>query len=151
MKASPTTPEPLASHWNAGGWFGSQLGGTAWLFVSAAVLAFESGPSAAFLLGCGLVANAAGCLLWARRARLDPYRALQALVAVVVLAGAAAIRWLELRGELALLEPRLGPPAMYLLFLALLVALVALFEARRRAARRTRAAGDPTPGRTAPW
>jgi hypothetical protein len=126
---------PLASHWNAPGWFGSQLGGTAWLFVGALVLAPASPRSAAVVLGCGLVANLLGTLLWAQRARLDPYRALQILVALVVLAGVAATRWLELRGELGLLDPRVGPRTMYLLLGGLGLTLLATFELRGRAAR----------------
>jgi hypothetical protein len=135
MQAKESTLGPLASHWQASGWFGAQLGGTAWLFISALVVARQSPQSAAVLLGCGLAANLVGCLLWSQRARLDPYRALQTLVAVVVLAGGAATRWLELRGEFALLDPRVSPHAMYLLLLALSVVLLAVFEAKRRAAK----------------
>jgi hypothetical protein len=134
MQANRMTPNPLASHWHASGWFGSQLGGTAWLFIGSLVVGFESPQSAAVLLGCALASNLAGCLLWAQRARLDPYRALQALVAVVVLAGAVATRWLEARGEFSLLDPRVSPRTMYLLFVVLLLVLLAVFEAKRRAA-----------------
>ena len=139
MQANPSQPGRLASHWNAGGWFGSQLGGTAWLFVGGLVLGSEFPESAAVLVACGLASNLVGCLLWARRAQLDPYRALQALVVVVVLAGAVATRWLELRGEFSLLDPRVSPHTMYVLLLALSLVLVAVFEQKRRAATRSAA------------
>jgi hypothetical protein len=140
MQADPLTPNPLASHWHAGGWFGSQLGGTAWLFVSALVIGSDSPRSAVVLLGCGVAANLVGCLFWAQRARLDPYRALQALVVVIVLAGAAATRWLELRGEFGLLDPRVSPRTMYLLLAVLALGLLAVFELKGRAARKVAAA-----------
>jgi hypothetical protein len=133
-------PHPLASHWNAGGWFGSQLGGTAWLLIGALVIGRESPLSGAVLLGCFLASNLIGTLLWTLRARLDPYRALQALVALVVLAGAGATRWLELRGEFALLDARVRPRTMYLLLVVLFVVLLAVFESKHRTARKAAAA-----------
>jgi hypothetical protein len=140
MPANPQPPNPLASHWQAGGWYGSQLGGTAWLFVSALVIGAESPSSAAVLLACGLAANLVGAMLWAQRARLDPYRALQVLVAAIVVAGAAATRWLELRGEFELLDPRVGPRTMYVLLAVLWLGLAAVFTFKGRAARKAAAA-----------
>jgi hypothetical protein len=140
MQTNSTAPNRLASHWHAGGWFGSQLGGTAWLFIGALVVVFESPASAAVLLGCGLASNLVGFVLWSQRTRLNPYRALQILTVVVVLAGAVATRWLELRGEFHLLDPRVGPHTMYGLLLALLFILLALFESKHRAASKVAAA-----------
>jgi hypothetical protein len=134
------TPAPLASHWQAGGWFGSQLGSSAWLLVSALVVAPHAPASAGVLLGCFAAVNALGCLLWTQRARLDPYLALQLLVAASVLAGAVATRWLELRGEFALLDPRVGPRTMYGLLALLWLVLGIVFAAKGRAARRAAAA-----------
>ena len=136
MQASPSPLTPLASHWQAGGWFGSQLGGTAWLFIAALVVAPESGRSAAVLLGCGLASNVVGCLLWLQRARLDPYRALQVLVVAILLSASVATRWLEVRGEFSLLDPRVSPHTMYLLIVVMTLFLLALFELKRRAASR---------------
>jgi hypothetical protein len=139
MPANAQASTRLASHWQAGGWFGSQLGGTAWLFIAALVIASRSPTSAAVLLGCGVAANLVGCLLWLQRARLDPYHALQGLVAASVLAGAAATRWLELRGEFGLLDPRVSPRTMYVLLAVLWLALTAVFAHKGRAARRVAA------------
>jgi len=71
---------------------------------------------------------------------LDPYRALQVLVAAIVLAGAVATRWLELRGEFGLLDPRVGPHTMYILLGVLWIGLGALFAFKGRAARKAAAA-----------
>jgi hypothetical protein len=139
MHAGSTT-HPLASHWNAGGWFGSQLGGTAWLFIAALVVASQSLSSSAVLLACGLASNLLGYLLWMQRARLDPYRALQVLASVIVIAGAFATRWLEVRNQFGLLDPRVGPRTMYLLLAVLWLILVAVFESKGRAARKCTAA-----------
>jgi hypothetical protein len=134
MDSDRSAQNPLASHWRADNWFGAQLGGTAWLFVSAGVLASASPRSSAVVLACGLGANLVGCLLWSLRAQHDPYRAFQLLVVIVGMAGATATRWLELRGEFGLLDPRVSPRAMDLLLLALSLLLLAVFEARRREA-----------------
>jgi hypothetical protein len=140
MVANPRSAHPLSSHWQAGGWFGSQLGGTAWLFVGAMVIATESLSSAAVLAACGLAANVVGTLLWSQRTRLDPYRALQVLAATIVFAGAIATRWLELRGEFQLLDPRVSPHTMYVMLGVLWLGLGALFAFKGRAARRATAA-----------
>jgi hypothetical protein len=124
-----------AFHWNAGGWFGSQLGGTLWLFVSGAVLLGERPRSGLVLLGCGLGANLLGLLLWASRRRLRAYRGLQLLVSVVCGSGLLATAWLDRSGELALLDPRVGAGTMVLLLLGLWAGLLVLFAARERSAR----------------
>jgi hypothetical protein len=67
-------------HWSAGGWFGSQLGGTAWLLVGAAVLAPHAPAAAVAWLACFAVANAVGLGLWRWRARLQPHTGIQLLL-----------------------------------------------------------------------
>jgi hypothetical protein len=134
----------LASHWEGGGWFGTQLGGTAWLFVSALVVESRSPSSAAFVAGCGLAANLVGCLLWMNRSRLDPYRAQQILVAAIVAAGVVATRWLERRGEFGLVDSRVSPQLMYFLLAVLGAVLLASIEVKGRAAR-SAVAGPPAP------
>ena len=109
MPPTATGSRSAAFEWNAGAWFGAQLGGTAWLFVSSAVLLRGQPRSALVLLGCGLGANLLGSLLWMQRGRLSPYRALQILVTVCCGFAFVAVRWLDLHGELALLDPRVGP------------------------------------------
>ena len=66
--------------WNAGGWFGSQLGGTAWLLVGAAVLAWQAPAVAVVWLAAFVVTNAFGVWLWRCRGRFRPYVAMQLLL-----------------------------------------------------------------------
>ena len=84
--------------WNIGGWFGSQLGGTVWMLVGAAVLASQAPWIAAWWVACFLAASAVGIGLWLRRDRIRPYPALQALLATCGLAGLLAIVGLHLFG-----------------------------------------------------
>ena len=72
--------------WNKGGWFGSQLGGTAWS-LTAALMCVAAGS---YLGGIGflvafLVPNALGTWLWRQRDRIMPYPAIMALLAVCLL------------------------------------------------------------------
>jgi len=69
--------------WNAGGWFGSQLGSTLWL-AAAACMVFPKSPSAAaWLAFCAVAPNIMGCILWTKRDKLAPYPAIQCLVATI--------------------------------------------------------------------
>lgn len=83
--------------WNAGGWFGSQLGSTAYLLIMGLVVLFDSPRDGGPVLLCGLVPNLVGWILWRRRDRIRPYPALQALLLAVflgVLAFWAFVAWL---------------------------------------------------------
>jgi hypothetical protein len=136
MGDSAHSPRSAGFEWNAGGWFGAQLGSTAWLFIGGFVLLRGHPASGLALLGCGLAANLLGSLLWMQRRRLSPYRGIQVLVAICCAAGLLAVRWLDLRGELGLLDPRVGPRSMYVLLLGLLLGLLGLFASLERGARR---------------
>lgn len=50
--------------WNANGWFGSQLGGTAWILVAAAIALGHNTWTGLILLVIFLVPNIVGYLLW---------------------------------------------------------------------------------------
>jgi hypothetical protein len=136
--------EPQASRgpgrfqWNAGGWFGSQLGGTTWLFVGAMVLATRALDLAAIWLACFLGANLAGLWLWSRRDRIAPFAALELLLAVCGIAGLAALGGLELfRPELAFQLTGMRHASAVLLGVPLLMAWFLVLEQgeRRRRAR----------------
>jgi hypothetical protein len=63
--------------WQSGGWFGSVVGGSAWLIPTAAILAFNCQPTLALVpLVCCLMVNFVGCALWYRRDRIRPFNAL---------------------------------------------------------------------------
>ena len=74
--------------WNAGGWFGSQIGMTAWIFVTVILLYPVDTNVETRLLFLFVFANAVGTWLWTRRTRVSPYKAIQTLV---VMAGACSM------------------------------------------------------------
>jgi hypothetical protein len=98
MAAKEPMLGPGQFQWNAGGWFGSQLGGTAWMLVGAAVLVPQAPWVAAWWAGCCALANAVGAWLWLRRDRVRPYPAIQALLATCGAAGLLAVAALHAFG-----------------------------------------------------
>ncbi len=87
-----TTPQ---MQWNRGGWLGGQLGGSCWMFVAGALTFPLSVATAALVLGIFGLSNAIGFWLWSRRDRLSPYRAIQILMFVLMLAGMLAVYILD--------------------------------------------------------
>jgi hypothetical protein len=84
-------PGPGAFQWNGGGWFGSQIGGTAWL-LTGVIQPPAPGPWLRLAwLGAFLGANAVGLALWWRRDRLLPFPAMLGLLATCGVAGALAL------------------------------------------------------------
>jgi hypothetical protein len=152
MAAKEPVVGPGQFQWNRGGWFGSQLGGTAWMLVGAAVLAPQAPWVAAWWAGCCALANAVGTCLWLWRDRVKPYPAIQALLATCGAAGLLAVVALHLFGPadvrlgVAWHEGRFileGPPGGTLrpAYAALLLgvpALMAYFAFVERAAKRAR-------------
>ena len=82
--------------WNAGGWFGGQLGGTAWILVAAALATAQDTSTGLILLIIFLAPNIVGYLLW-RTQKLSCYAALQILFSLVGVFGLLAIYILERR------------------------------------------------------
>ena len=66
--------------WNAGGWFGSQIGGTVWMLFGGLSLLFSDLFSGLVCLGGFAVVNVMGCYLWQRREKMDPYVGIQQLL-----------------------------------------------------------------------
>jgi len=141
MKTNPTMPAPTSPPWDAGGWFGPQIGATLWFFIAAFVLAPEHRQSAAIFLASGLIPNIVGFTLWRQRRRLNPHRALQILVLTIAVFSFLAVRWLDVRGEFGLLDPRVSPRLMYAVLFSMSAMLLALFEAKERAWRKAAAEG----------
>jgi len=82
--------------WNAGGWFGGQIGSTCWMLVCGLMYVWKSPLLGAILFGCFAVANTVGTAIWAKRDRVDPYWAIQILLAVILLftaVGMVAADW----------------------------------------------------------
>lgn len=88
------TIQPLVGpgrfQWNAGGWFGSQLGGTAWMVVGAGILISQSFAISLVWVACFALANVVGFAFWTRRTVLAPFKAIQLLILVLGLAGLVA-------------------------------------------------------------
>jgi hypothetical protein len=98
MQAKEPMRGPGHFQWNAGGWFGSQFGGAAWMLVGAAVIAAQAPWVAAWWACCFALANAVGTGLWLRRDRVRPYPATQALLATCGVAGVLAVTALHAFG-----------------------------------------------------
>jgi hypothetical protein len=124
MTVNGAMPGPGHFQWNAGGWFGSQLGGTIWMLIGAAVL-LPAAPDVATVWLIGFtVANAIGAWLWRRRDRVRPYPAMQALLLACVASGLAALAALHaLRPGLRIHRPPgvwLADEPRHILWLALM-------------------------------
>ena len=78
--------------WNAGGWFGSQLGSTLWLALLGGVFVAQGRASGWALLLAFAAANGIGVALWGARGRLAAYTALQTLVGVTGLERPSELR-----------------------------------------------------------
>ena len=78
---------PRRFQWNAGGWIGSSLGGSAWMIVTAGFLVFHNQQSLVLFPAVGFViVLVASQLLWARRDRIYPFTAMMALLGLLAIA-----------------------------------------------------------------
>lgn len=79
------------SNWNAGGWFGSQLGCTLWMILLSNQLASRDTLAAAACVAGFALLNLLGIILWRRRARMTMYRGIQLLLVAVALVVAVVV------------------------------------------------------------
>jgi hypothetical protein len=93
-------PNVSAFHWNAGAWFGMQLGSSIWLLPSAARLYAEAPHMSLVLLGTFALMNGLGVVLWRQRRRLPMYRALQFFLFGVMVLSYGTMLALDLSGHL---------------------------------------------------
>ncbi len=135
MISDHTTQAPTTS-WSAGAWFGSQLGGTLWLAISAGVLMARSPTLAALLLALFFAVNGVGLLLWRRRSRLSMFRALQTLLAALWGVGMAAIFAIDRAGLWESLAiggtNNTSVSSAYVMLTGLAVALIGMFQFQHR-------------------
>ena len=115
--------------WNGGGWFGSQLGGTVWILVAAAISLGHDPTVGLALLLLFLVPNIAGLVLWRQR-KLSCYVSLQILFALAGFSGLLAIYvleqnnlWLEIQKGGAI-----SSDAGYVLLTAVVVIIMIFFH-----------------------
>lgn len=93
----------MKMEWNAGGWFGSQLGGTVWILIAAAISLAHDFSTSMILLMLFLLPNLVGLFLWYRK-KLSCYQSMQIVLGLCGLAGLLAIfvldrndLWLEIQ------------------------------------------------------
>lgn len=90
---------PGMYQWSAGGWFGSQVGCTAWMLAGATLASFQSARVALAWLACFSVANAVSTWLWTRRDRIRAVRALQLQLVVCGACGLLAFVAFDVCGQ----------------------------------------------------
>lgn len=86
--------------WNAGGWFGSQIGSTLWLLLLGILSAPKSFLLSIIIICCFLAPNIIGSVLWTRRDRIAPYPAIQCLIAIIGICSLIAFVSCDLMGHL---------------------------------------------------
>ena len=124
--------------WSTGGWFGAQIGATAYLVLLGILLTFQAPPAGILLLVCGLLPNIIGTLLWMRRDRLAPYPALQLLVATVFVFTALALGGLILCGRPLGVLPQYSAEARQTVwFILIYPGMLLMFHLQERSAART--------------
>lgn len=67
-------------HWNAGGWYGGQIGSSCWILLAGLLLLFKELVLGLILIVCFSLINLFGTMLWTRRDRIAPYPAVQCLI-----------------------------------------------------------------------
>ena len=126
--------------WSTGGWFGAQIGATAYLVVLGILLVFQAPRAGSLLLVCGLLPNLIGTGIWMRRCRLAPYPALQLLVATVFVFTALALGGLILCGQPLGLQPQYSVETRQVVWILLIYpGLMLMFHLQERSASRMNA------------
>ena len=123
-------------HWNAGAWFGSQIGGTIWMLAGAIFLRPVVPSVGLTWLIAFVVCTAASLYFWSQREHLRAYAAFQRSLLLVAIAALACIVTAHFSGQL----PRLAfgnqsmPWAAYIAWLVF-PSLMIRFYLRERAAQ----------------
>ncbi len=118
--------------WSTGGWFGAQVGSTCWLLVAAIALLGQTPLLAALLLGCFVLANLVGTIIWMNRGKVDPYRAIQVLLLVIFAFTTIAMVSADWLGFLGELNQRVKNPRLLYLVLLMFPALMTMFHFQNR-------------------
>lgn len=136
--ASPKNSATSAFAWNAGGWFGSQFGGTLWLLILGFVLALKDALAGSTCVASFFVLNAWGLYLWQRRGQLTAYGGFQRFLIAASVVIALVVWVVNTRG---LSEPSTPDDwrSTYLPYWAIAVApaVILLFFLRERIAMRS--------------
>ena len=128
-----------AFHWNAGAWFGSQLGGSCFLLFGAVFLHKADNKTAMIWLIGFIAVQMIGCLLWHQRECRSAYTSLQILLVLQFCVSIIAMVVADLNGQLAKLAAAGGGNGnLRSAYLALLVfpSLMLRFHFQELAARK---------------
>lgn len=117
--------------WNFAGWFGSQLGATAWILVAAAIAMGHDLPTGSILVVIFAIPNAVGLALWRRR-YLSCYVSTQILIALCGGFGLLAIYLLERNGLWLKIQQggAISAPGGYFLLTAVVAIVMVYFHLR---------------------
>jgi len=142
---SPENERPRSSFaWNAGGWFGSQLGCTLWLLILGLVLLRKDAVAAWVCVAGFVVLNVWGLYLWRSRVRRSAYSGVQRFLVVASVMIAVVVLVVNARGAS---EPPAGGSlaSTYLPYWAMAVAptLMLIFLLRERFVARDRGGRHP--------
>ncbi len=118
--------------WNMGGWFGAQVGSTSWLFLGAILLLGQTPLLAGLWLGCFVLANLIGTIIWMNRSKVDPYRAIQVLFLVIFAFTTIAMVSADWLGFLRELDQRFENPRLLYLVLLMFPALMTMLHLQNR-------------------
>jgi hypothetical protein len=99
---------PGRFQWNTGGWFGTQLGSTVWLILTALSLLPKHVEAGLVTASCFLVPNIFGLVLFLNRNRVAPYPAIQWLIGVIGLVSVICLVYLNRSDLVQEIDPRLG-------------------------------------------
>ncbi len=142
MPDGDTEQQPGAFSWNAGGWFGAQIGATAWILLLGVLLILDAPRLGALVIAFSLAPNVLGIILWRMRDRIRPYPAVQLLVAASAAFALAAFVSLDVAGRISALRAGSG----WSVYWALLVypGVMVMFHLQNRA----RGGGGEPPRKT---
>ena len=113
--------------WNAGGWFGGQLGGTAWMLVAAILTVLRDPAAGTLVFAIFATPHIVGLALWRRRDRVSCYGATQLLLAIMGACGLLAVYVLERQGNWTSIQSGGTVSASYTyLIITLVVAILML-------------------------
>lgn len=126
-------PKPLT--WNAGGWFGAQIGGTCWIAICAALLSMHDVTIATAVFTLFLAANVIGIVVWRNRDRISLYSGINVLLTVIGAVSLAAVFVIDRAGLWHVVEGVGGTVSarqMYVMIAVMIVGLLVLFWSRSR-------------------
>jgi hypothetical protein len=72
-----------AFQWNRGGWFGAQIGSSAYLIILGLALVTVDLTLGIIIALCGVIPNIMGLMMWKRREIISPYSAFQYLLLTI--------------------------------------------------------------------